>query len=160
MWYGTFIVQRCRAISSASWYVLGCPYTWPVISLVKAYSAQVIPNRGAWLELNPFRRYHVRQDWPRTRKLPITALLRACQREEISSVRGWLPSAGNHRKMKPQAWRTGVTVFWKFKRLRGRTWRWKAQSLLAPRATTAAMIWPASAAINTIRNYLCTRITG
>ena len=72
--------QRCRTcyrqpVSSFSWYLL---WNWIMIRSVKRlFSCTVIPNRGAWLEYETDSNdiFYVRVD--RTRKVPITVLIRA-----------------------------------------------------------------------------------
>ena len=66
-------------LSSASWCVLRVSITrLPTTSSAKKlYSCTVIPNRGAWLEYETDSNdvFYVRVD--RTRKVPITVLIRA-----------------------------------------------------------------------------------
>ena len=90
---GTFIVNGAeRVIVSQLVRSPGAYYTLTRDKLgKKLYSAQVIPNRGAWLEYESDSNDIMYVKIDRTRKLPITALLRAFglgSNEEILEVFG------------------------------------------------------------------------
>ncbi|SDY31924.1 DNA-directed RNA polymerase subunit beta [Eubacterium barkeri] len=90
---GTFIVNGAeRVIVSQLVRSPGAYYTLTRDKLgKKLYSAQVIPNRGAWLEYESDSNDIVYVKIDRTRKLPLTALLRAFglgTNEEILDVFG------------------------------------------------------------------------
>ncbi|MEG0509555.1 MAG: DNA-directed RNA polymerase subunit beta, partial [Eubacterium sp.] len=90
---GTFIVNGAeRVIVSQLVRSPGAYYTLSRDKLgKKLYSAQVIPNRGAWLEYESDSNDIMYVKIDRTRKLPITALLRAFglgTNEEILEVFG------------------------------------------------------------------------
>ncbi|MFA6097970.1 MAG: DNA-directed RNA polymerase subunit beta [Patescibacteria group bacterium] len=98
---GTFVINGIeRVVVSQLIRSAGVFFTSEVLRGRRYYGAKIIPNRGAWLEIETDANNVIFVKIDRKRKVPITSLLRAFSFGSDEEIKSLFAEADNHRENK------------------------------------------------------------